>query len=72
MSNRLPLVRSISHQIDLIHISSLSNKTSQNLTIDKNEELNRQVHKSIESGLIRQSSSPFTVPTILAPKKGGE
>ena len=41
----LPLVRSISHYMDLIFGASLPNKAPYRLTPTKNEELNRQVHE---------------------------
>ena len=43
--NGLPLVRSISHCMDLISRASLPNKAPYRLTPIENEELNRQVHE---------------------------
>ena len=43
--NGLPLVRSISHCMDLIPKASFPNKASYGLTPTKNEELNIQVHE---------------------------
>ena len=43
--NGLPLVRSISHCMDLIHGASLPNKAPYRLTPTENEELKKQVHE---------------------------
>ena len=61
----LPLVKSISHCMDLIPRASFPNKAPYRLTPTENEELNRQVH---ELFLIKESLSPYAIPTILAPK----
>ena len=37
----------------------------------QNEEISKQIQELLEQGLIRKSISPCVVPTILAPKKGG-
>jgi hypothetical protein len=67
-----PLVRSISHQIDLMSRSSLPNKVSYKMTLVESEEVNRQVQEMLDRGLIRESLSPCAVPTVLTPKKIGE
>ena len=43
--NGLPLVRSISHYMDLIPRTSLPNKAPYRLTPIENEELKKQVHE---------------------------
>ncbi len=68
----LPLVRSISHCMDLILGASLPNKAPYILAPIENEELNRQVHELLQKGLIRESLSPCAVPIVLAPRKNGE
>ena len=68
----LPLVRSISHFMDLIPEASFPNKAPYRLTPNENEELNRQVQELLQKGLIRESLSLCVVPIILAPKKNGE
>eukprot|EP00253_Pinus_taeda_P009372 PITA_09372 len=37
-----------------------------------NEEIRKQVQESLDKGLIRESLSPCTIPTVLTPKKEGE
>ena len=68
----LPLVRSISHCMDLIPRGSFPIKAPCRLKSSENGELNRQVQEFLEKGLIRESLSPYVVPIILAPKKNGE
>jgi len=68
----LPLIRSISHCMDLIPGASLSNKVPYRLTPIENEELNRQVHELLEKGLIKENLIPCVVSIVLAPKKNGE
>ena len=70
--NGLPLVRSISHCMDLIPRSIFPKKVPYRLTLTENEELNRQVQELLQKGLIRESLCPYVVPAILAPKKNGE
>ena len=57
--------------MDLILGASFLNKEPYRLTPNENEELNRQVKEMLQKGLIRESLSPYVVPTILAPKKNG-
>jgi len=42
------------------------------MTPTESEEMNRQVQDFFDRGLIRESSSPYVVPTVLTPKRGGE
>ena len=49
----LPLVRKISHQMDLISGASLPNKATHRMTPTESEELNRQVNELLQKGLIR-------------------
>ena len=41
------------------------------MTPAENEEVKKQVQELLDKGLIRESLSPFTVPTMLSPKKDG-
>jgi hypothetical protein len=67
----LPLMRSVSHHIDLIPGASLPNKAAYRLTPQENEEVKRQVQDLQDKGLVRESLSPCVVPTVLSPKKDG-
>ena len=65
--NELPPIRRISHHIDLIPGASLPNKAAYRMTLAENEEVKKQVQELLDKGLIRESLSPFTVPTVLSP-----
>jgi hypothetical protein len=65
----LPLIRSVSHHIDLIPGASFQNKVVYILTLQENEEVKRQVQELLDKGLVRESLSLCAVPTILSPKK---
>jgi hypothetical protein len=67
----LPPITSISHHIDLIPRVSLPKKSAYRLTPQENEEVKKKVQDLMDKGLIRESLSPCTVPTVLSPKKDG-
>jgi hypothetical protein len=71
LPNAFPLVRSISHHIDLIPGASLPNKEAYRLTPQENEEIKKQVQELLDKGLVKESFSPCVVPTVLIPKKDG-
>jgi hypothetical protein len=67
----LPLIRSVSHHIDLIPGANFPNKAMYRLTPQENEEVKRQVQDLLDKGLVRESLSPYVVPTVLSLKKDG-
>jgi hypothetical protein len=71
LPHSLPPIRSISHHIDLIQGSSLSNKDAYRWTPRENEEVKNQVQELLDKGLVREILSPCIVPTMLSPKKDG-
>ena len=64
-------IRSINHHIDLIPGAALPNKSTYRMTPTENEEIGKQVQELLDKGLIRESLSPCTVPTVLSPRKDG-
>ena len=69
--NELPLVKNISHHIELILGASLSNNFSYKMAPQENEEIKNQVHEMLDKELIREILSPCVVPTVLSHKKDG-
>jgi hypothetical protein len=66
-----PPIGSISHHIDIIPGESLPNKAMYRLKPHENEEVKRQVQDLMDKGLVRESLSPCTVPSMLSMKKDG-
>jgi hypothetical protein len=71
LPNSLPPIISINHHIDMIPGTSIPNKAAYRLTLRENEEVKNQVREFLDKGLVRESLSPCTVPTVLSPKKDG-
>jgi hypothetical protein len=67
----LPLIRSVSHHIDLIPGASFPNKATYRLMSKENEEVKIQVQYLLDKGLVRESLSLCVVPIVLSPKKDG-
>eukprot|EP00253_Pinus_taeda_P009955 PITA_09955 len=72
LPDKLPIKRSTIHHINFIPGASLPNKDAYRMSPMDNEEIRKQVQELLDKGLIRESLSPCAVPTVLAPKKGGE
>ena len=72
LPDALPPKRSISHHIDLIPGASFPNNVAYRVTPRENEEIKNQIQKLLDKGLIKESLSPYTVPTVLSLKKDGE
>ena len=72
LPDKLPPKQSISHHIDFIPGAIFPNKFAYEMSLKDNEEIRKQVHELLNKGLIQESLSPCVVPTVLAPKKGGE
>jgi hypothetical protein len=71
LPHSLPPMRSVSHHIDLIPGTNLLNKSAYRLTLHENEEVKRQVQELLDKGLVRESLSPCSIPTVLSPKRDG-
>ena len=71
LPDELPIVKSISHHIDLIPRANIRNKEAYRMTPTENEEIKSQVQDLSNKGLVRESLSPCDVPIVLIPKKDG-
>ncbi|PKI72284.1 hypothetical protein CRG98_007358 [Punica granatum] len=68
---RLPPIRGIQHQIDLVPLAALPNQPAYRCNPDEAKELQRQVNELLENGYVRESMSPCSVLALLVPKKDG-
>ncbi|CAO2827758.1 unnamed protein product [Amaranthus hypochondriacus] len=67
----LPPIRGIEHQIDSVPGASLPNKPAYRCNLEETREMQRHVEELLERGYVRESLSPYAVPTLLVPKKDG-
>ena len=68
---RLPPLRGIEHQIDLIPRAALPNRPAYCTNPEETKEIQRQVQSLLDKGYVRESLSPCAVPVVLVPKKDG-
>jgi hypothetical protein len=66
---RLPPLRGIEHQIDLIHSATLPNRVPYKINPDETKEIQKQVQELLDKGYICVSLSPCVVPVILVSNK---
>ena len=71
MPTKLPPLRGIEHQIDLVLGASLLNKPAYRTNPEETKELQRQVEDLLTKGYIQENMSPCAVPVLLVPKKDG-
>jgi hypothetical protein len=68
---RLPPMRGIEHQIDLIPGASLPNRAAYRTNPEETKEIQEQVQDLLDHGYVRESLSPCVIPILLVPKKNG-
>jgi hypothetical protein len=68
---RLPPLRGIEHQIDLILGATLPNHVAYRTNLKETKEIQLQLQKLLDHGYVRERLSPYVVPVILVPKKNG-
>jgi hypothetical protein len=68
---RLPPLRGIEHEIDLILGPTLPNPAAYRTNLEETKEIQQQVQALLDHGYVRESLSPCAIPVILVPKKNG-
>ena len=71
MSNELPPIRGIEHQIDFMPGAAIPNRLAYRSNPEETKELQRQVEDLMSKGYMRESMSPCVVLVLLVPKKDG-
>ena len=69
MSNELPPIRGIEHQIDFVPGAAIPNQPAYRSNSEETKELQRQVEDLMSKGYVWESMSPCAVPVLLVPKK---
>jgi hypothetical protein len=67
----LPPIHGIEHQIDLVLGASLPNIPAYKCNPEEAKKIQRQVGELLEKSYVRESLSPYSVPTLLVQKKDG-
>ncbi|PKI52596.1 hypothetical protein CRG98_027024 [Punica granatum] len=71
LSEELPPIRGIEHQIDLIASVAFPNRPAYRCNPGETKELQWQVNELLEKGYVRESMSPCSILALLVPKKDG-
>jgi len=69
LSDSLPPMRDIQHAIDFVLRSTLPNLPHYKMNPTEHVELKKQVDELLSKGFIKESLSPYGMPTLLTPKK---
>ncbi|GKV52928.1 hypothetical protein SLEP1_g59479 [Rubroshorea leprosula] len=71
ISNGLPQIRGIEHQIDYIPGAIIPNQRAYRSNPNETKELQKQVEELMKKGHVKESMSPCVVPVLLVLKKDG-
>lgn len=67
--DKLTATDTIQHEIPLLHNTPPVHVKPYRIPQAQKEEVDRQVKKMLEEGIVRPSSSPYNAPIVLVPKK---